>query len=1040
MVFNNIYNLAESWDKPLETPEICKPNDYYGHARTLKKFADLDLNYNIKSVISHGLTFRNEMWKAEKEAELPCYVTFSEERKYTINKNSNKAFFAIGPYIHYAETHIERKKIISYKKQMGKTLLVIPTHSTHWIDAHYDIDYFNSEIKNISNQFNTVLVCIYWKDILRGLSKKYQKLGYLCTTAGHIYRCNFLSRLKSILSIADTVISNSIGTHLAYSIYMNKPFYYIEQEIKHIQHRNDIPGPGDKIEISKYRRILKKLFSEFTPRITREQLETVSYWAGFNDIKTKKELKKIFCIAEDMYQRGKNFILHSNSILANQIDNYISNKERDKAIFLINNSKHDYSNRNKILKLANYIVRQPLDNSLKPSDILIASYPRSGNTWLRLLISDIILQINGVKTETQLPIHQDKIIPDLHKNDINFVDENIKLKFRLIKSHNHFDPTPQKTIYLFRDPADSLCSYYYFHKRYNHLKSKVNDGIDIFSLKNIQDWIAHIHSYINAKNELNHDIFFISYESLKRNPFASLKSIANFLGLKYEDSHLNIAIENHNFSRHHNRENLPPSLNEKFFRKGNIGEGEKELKKSTYYAIKKYAYPLYFKASELIDVSYFSQNNAVQTKKVTSKVAQFCMQDFGGAGTAALRLHEGLTREGANNTFYVQNIDKWKDKTALLSQAHPSTKNGKFISPEWRAFQALNNQALSRYPNRPSGLEMFSIPWAATKLKDIPELQDADIINLHWISGTLSIPDNIDFLKGKKIVWTLHDMNPFTGGCHYAGECRGYEKYCGNCPQLGSNQENDLSREIWKLKKSAYRELDIEIVVLCDWMAKCVKKSSLLSSVPVHVIPNGLPTDVFRPYPQDQIRESLQVPKDAFVILFGADSVTNVRKGFVHLLRALEYLKESDISEQIALVTFGHNAQAEVQHLGFPTFAFDYVDKESELALVYSMADVTVIPSLEDNLPNVVLESLACGTPVVGFDVGGIPDMIEHQVNGYLAPIENDKELAKGIHWIMERKKTDSKIGLKCRETVLSRYNLPLQAKRYLELYENMLK
>jgi glycosyltransferase involved in cell wall biosynthesis len=425
---------------------------------------------------------------------------------------------------------------------------------------------------------------------------------------------------------------------------------------------------------------------------------------------------------------------------------------------------------------------------------------------------------------------------------------------------------------------------------------------------------------------------------------------------------------------------------------------------------------------------------------ISYNTAEFCMQDFGGAGTAALRLHEGLTREGANNTFYVQNIDKWKDKTALLSQAHPSTKNEKFISPEWRAFQALNNQALSRYPNRPSGLEMFSIPWAATKLKDIPELQDADVINLHWISGTLSIPDNIDFLKGKKIVWTLHDMNPFTGGCHYAGECRGYEKYCGNCPQLGSNQENDLSREIWKLKKSAYRELDIEIVVLCDWMAKCVKKSSLLSSVPVHVIPNGLPTDVFRPYPQDQIRESLQVPKDAFVILFGADSVTNVRKGFVHLLRALEYLKESDISEQIALVTFGHNAQAEVQHLGFPTFAFDYVDKESELALVYSMADVTVIPSLEDNLPNVVLESLACGTPVVGFDVGGIPDMIEHQINGYLAPIATDKELANGMRWIMERKKAGSKIGFKCRETALSGYNLPLQAKRYLELYESISK
>jgi SAM-dependent methyltransferase len=226
------------------------------------------------------------------------------------------------------------------------------------------------------------------------------------------------------------------------------------------------------------------------------------------------------------------------------------------------------------------------------------------------------------------------------------------------------------------------------------------------------------------------------------------------------------------------------------------------------------------------------------TKKNKPQIAQFCMQDFGGAGTAALRLHEGLVAEGANNTFYVQNIGKWREKTALLSQAHPPAKIEKFISPEWQAFEANNREILIKYPNRPPGSEMFSIPWAATKLESMPGLEKADIINLHWISGTLSVVDNIEFLKDKKIVWTLHDMNPFTGGCHYAGECRGYENYCGNCPQLGSNRENDLSREIWKIKKTAYRKLDIEIVALCSWMAECVKKSTLLSSFPVHIIPN----------------------------------------------------------------------------------------------------------------------------------------------------------------------------------------------------------
>lgn len=420
-------------------------------------------------------------------------------------------------------------------------------------------------------------------------------------------------------------------------------------------------------------------------------------------------------------------------------------------------------------------------------------------------------------------------------------------------------------------------------------------------------------------------------------------------------------------------------------------------------------------------------------------IAQFCMQDFGGAGTAALRLHDGLTRIDENNTFFVQNIGKWRDKTTLLSQAHPSAKNEKFISPEWRAFQALNHQALSQYPSRPSGLEMFSIPWAATKFKDIPELQNADIINLHWISGTLNISDNIDFLKNKKIVWTLHDMNPFTGGCHYAGDCKKYEEHCESCPQLGSDEQNDLSNAIWKIKKNAYRQIDITIISPSRWIADCAKKSFLLGSFPIHVIPNAVPTDVFKHYPQTTIRESLKIPDNSFVILFGADSLNNERKGFRYLLQALDVLKNEHKQDNIILAVFGRSNEIAMQHLEYQTICFDYVEKDSELAMIYSMADVTVIPSLEDNLPNIVLESLACGTPVVGFNVGGIPDMVEHQVNGYLASTGDAHSLAEGILWTKNQDQNRNKLRLKCRETVLRKYNLTLQAKNYIALYNKNL-
>jgi FkbM family methyltransferase len=433
-------------------------------------------------------------------------------------------------------------------------------------------------------------------------------------------------------------------------------------------------------------------------------------------------------------------------------------------------------------------------------------------------------------------------------------------------------------------------------------------------------------------------------------------------------------------------------------------------------------------------------NSTISKSSHHPKVAQFCMQDFGGAGTAAIRLHDGLLNFNIDSTFYVQNIRKWKPKTSTLSTHAHSIKTGiKFTSPEWNTFHKANHKALSDYIKRPIGLEMFSIPWSATKIDTQIEIAAADIIHLHWISGTLSISENIEFLKSKKIVWTLHDMNPFTGGCHYSGNCYGYENHCGRCPQLGSENINDLSYNIWKTKKSAYQLLDITVVSPSQWLAECAKKSSLLSSFPVHVIPNGLPTDAFKPYPQKQIRESLKVPESSFVILFGADSINNARKGFQYLLQALNVLKKEHKQDSIILAIFGSSNDI-AKHLGYQTICFDYVEKNSELAMIYSMADVTVIPSLEDNLPNIVLESLACGTPVVGFNVGGIPDMVEHKSNGYLASVGDDTELAKGINWVMEQLKIGTNIRLKCRETALRMYNLPLQAKSYRELYARILK
>lgn len=422
------------------------------------------------------------------------------------------------------------------------------------------------------------------------------------------------------------------------------------------------------------------------------------------------------------------------------------------------------------------------------------------------------------------------------------------------------------------------------------------------------------------------------------------------------------------------------------------------------------------------------------------QIAQFCMQDYGGAGTAALRLHSGLISFEAKSTFYAHNIQRWeKNTTPLSTESTPSCHKNKIISDDWHRFEIHNQKIISRYPHRPKGFETFTDTWAATQLSKMPGVAEADIIHLHWIAGTVNLPGEVNFLKTKKIVWTLHDMNAFTGGCHYSAACQKYEQQCGNCPQLGSNQHNDLSRQIWTRKMMTYRQLDITVVTPSQWLANCAQKSSLLSSFPIHVIPNGLPTDIFKPYPQKKIRESLHIPKDAFVILFGADSVANLRKGFIYLVQALKHIKLLAPDNQIVIATFGQHSQ-EIEHqLGFPTYTFNYINTEPELALIYSMADTTVIPSLEDNLPNVVLESLACGTPVVGFNTGGIPDMIKHKNNGYLAAVGDYKELATGIHWIMDQLKKGSNLRLKSRETALRMYSMPLLAKAYQNLYSQIL-
>ena len=411
----------------------------------------------------------------------------------------------------------------------------------------------------------------------------------------------------------------------------------------------------------------------------------------------------------------------------------------------------------------------------------------------------------------------------------------------------------------------------------------------------------------------------------------------------------------------------------------------------------------------------------------TLKVVHLCAQDVGGAGNAAYRLHKGLQMSGVHSTLLV--VNKQTEDSSVKVVYTPGSLSG--IKERWNAI-------LEGYPLRPEGLEFFSDTASDIRLDLVREIQSANIVHLHWAAGMIDYPRMPDALKKKTVVWTLHDMNPFTGGCHYAGDCRKYRGSCGACPQLGSVADEDLSRNIWNEKSRAFRGLNINIVTPSRWMGECARESRLFSGLPVTVIPNGFPLDVFKPYPKAAARRSLGVADSDRVILFGADSVVNARKGFKYLILALNKFEAADSDKEVVFAFFGYSPEAVGLETECRILDLGIISDENRLAEVYSAADLFVIPSLEDNLPNTVIESMACGVPVVGFSSGGIPEMVEHRKTGYLVETGDMDGLIKGIEWILKSHDAGIDFVTVCRQKAIAEYAMEVQSNRYVNLYHHI--
>ena len=400
----------------------------------------------------------------------------------------------------------------------------------------------------------------------------------------------------------------------------------------------------------------------------------------------------------------------------------------------------------------------------------------------------------------------------------------------------------------------------------------------------------------------------------------------------------------------------------------------------------------------------------------------------GGAARAAYRLHRAIIDLGVDSQMLV--LDKLSDDRTVISSSNKLGKGWGKIRP------TLDLLPLQLYRNRER--VPYSPHWLPSKICQQVESINPDLINLHWVGGYFPVEAIAKF--NRPIVWTLHDMWAFTGGCHYSQGCDRYTKSCGNCPILHSDREFDLSRWLWQRKAKSWAKANLTIATPSRWLADLARTSSLLQNLRVEVVHNGIDTDVYRPLGQQQARDWLGLPQDKKIVLFGAVSATSDRrKGFHLLVPTLQQLEQQE-EKPIELVVFGSSLPEPTPDFGLPVRYVGRLYDDVSLALLYCAADVFVAPSVEDNLPNTVVEALACGTPCAAFKIGGMSDLIEHQQNGYLASPYQTEDLARGITWLLADRDRWQELSAAAVQTVQQKFTVEQQATNYLQIYQELLR
>ena len=405
----------------------------------------------------------------------------------------------------------------------------------------------------------------------------------------------------------------------------------------------------------------------------------------------------------------------------------------------------------------------------------------------------------------------------------------------------------------------------------------------------------------------------------------------------------------------------------------------------------------------------------------------------GGAAIASTRLLEALKEKQVDVNMLVQ--EGGEEEEGIFS----TTKG---VVKRWiNLFRFILERLVFLRQERSKSIRfLFSLANTGESIIRNRHVIEADVIHLHWINaGFLSLKSLKElFHLGKPVVWTFHDMWPFTGGCHYALDCKEYTRECGQCPYLKKPGKGDLSHRIWRKKEQLFRNSKVTVITPSSWLKECVRASSLLHHWEVVTIHNPIDHERFKPVEREEACRNLGLDPSKKYILFGAATMKNVLKGFNYFLEAVGTIAgEPDTVEDVEILLFGKTGGDVAQSFPLKTRNIAFVQSIQTIVELYSVAHLFVIPSLQDNLPNTIIESMLCGTPVVGFRTGGIPEMIEHRVNGYLAKCKSSTDLAKGMRWVLSSDSYE-KLSAETRNIALKRFSKDRSVEMHLDLYRNI--